>query len=54
MSPFILLIGVVKVQIAGELFAKAESSRSLCLVLCLVEFGLDDEILRTPGVCEVD
>lgn len=54
MPPFIFLIGVVKVHIAGEPFAKAESSRSLSLVLCPVEFGLDDEILWAPGICEVD
>lgn len=54
MPPFIFLIGVVKVQIAGELFAEAEGGRSLGLVLCLVEFGLDNEILRAPGIREVD
>lgn len=53
-SPFIFLVGVVKVHVAGELFAEAESGRSLGLDLCPVEFGLDDEILRAPGICEVD
>ena len=54
MSPFIFLIGIVKVHITGELFAKAESGRSLGLVLCSVEFGLDDEMLWAPGIGEVD
>lgn len=54
MSPFIFLTGVVKVHIAGELFAEAESGRSLGLMQCLLKFGLDDEILRAPGICEVD
>lgn len=54
MAPFIFLVGVDKVHITGEFFAKAESGRSLGLVLCPVKFGLDDEILWAPGVCKVD
>lgn len=53
-TPFIFLVGVVEVHIAGELFAKAECCRSLGLVLCLLEFGLDDVILWAPGVGDVD
>lgn len=52
--PFIFLVGVVEVQITGKLFAKAKSGSSLSFVLRLDEFGLDDEILGTPGICEVD
>ncbi len=53
MPPFIFHIGVDKVHIAGELFAEPKSSRSLGLVLCLVEFGLDNEMLWAPGICKV-
>lgn len=54
MPPFIFLVGVVKVHIAGELFAEAKSGSSLVLVLRPVELGLDDGMLRAPGICEVD
>lgn len=54
MPPLIFLIGVLKVHVAGELFAKAKSCRSLRLVLSPVEFRLDNKILWAPGVCEVD
>lgn len=54
MPPFIFLTGVVKVHIAGKFFAKAKCGRSLCLVQCPVEFGLDNKILWAPGICEVD
>lgn len=36
MAPFVLLIRIIKVQITGELFAKAEGSGSLCLVFIAV------------------
>lgn len=54
MAPSIFLVGVGEMQIARELLSKAESGRSLSLVLCPLEFGLDDEMVGTPGVCEVD
>lgn len=54
MPPLIFLIGVVEVQVTGEFFPKAKRSRTLCLVLCPVEFGLDDIILWAPRIGEVD
>lgn len=54
MPPLIFLIRVVEVHIAGELFPKAEGGRTLRLVLCPVESGLDDGILWAPRICEVD
>lgn len=53
MAPFILLIGVVEVHVAGKLFAKAEGGRSLGPVFCPMELGLDDEMLWAPRICEV-
>lgn len=52
--PFILLIRVVEVHIAGKLFAKAEGSRPLSLVLCPVEFGLNNKMFWAPWIGEVD
>lgn len=53
MPPFVFLIGVVEVHIAGKLFAKAEGGRSLRLVFGPVELGLDDEMLLAPWIREV-
>lgn len=52
-APLVFLTGVVKVHIARELFAKAECSRSLRLVLRPVKFGLDDEVIWAPRIGEV-
>lgn len=52
-APLVFLTGVVKVHIARELFAKAECSRSLRLVLRPVKFGLDDEMIWAPRIGEV-
>lgn len=53
-TPLVFLIGIVKVKVAGNLFAIAEGGRSLLLVLCPLEFGLDNKMFRAPGICEVD
>lgn len=52
-SPFVFLIGVVKVHVARELLAKAECRRPLRLVLCPVEFGLDNKMIWAPWIGEV-
>lgn len=54
MSPLIFLIRIVKIDKTRELFAIAEGGRTLRRMFRPVEFGLDDEILGAPGICEVD
>lgn len=53
-APPVFLVWVGKMQIARQFLLKAESSRSLCLVLRLLKFRLDNKMLWTPGVREVD
>lgn len=53
-APLVRLAGVVKVCVAGELFAEAEGRRPLRLVLRPLEFGLDDKVFGAPRVGEVD
>lgn len=53
-APFIFLVGVVKVEVAGHLFTKPESSGTFSCALYPVEFGLDDVILGAPGIGEID
>ena len=53
-APFVLLVGVVEVEVARHLFPKAESCGALSGVLRPVQLGLDDAVLGAPGVGEVD
>jgi len=52
--PLVGLVGVVEVEVAGELLAEGERGGSLRLALRPLEFGLHDEMIRAPGVREVD
>ena len=52
-APLVLLIGVVEVHVAGELFAKSEGCAAFRLVLRLDERGLDDRMFMAPRVGEV-
>lgn len=54
MPPFVSLVGVIKEEMAGQLPAKVEGSRSLAQVLGPVQLGLDDVIPGAPRVAEVD
>ena len=53
-APFVLLVGVVEVEVARHLFPKAECCGALSGVLRPVQLGLDDAVLGAPGVGEVD
>lgn len=52
-TPLVLLVGVVEVDVAGELLPEAEGGAPLRLVLRAVQLGLDDEVVRAPRVGEV-
>ena len=53
-APFVLLVGVVEVEVTRHLLPEAESSGALGGVLRPVQLGLDDGILGAPGVGEVN
>lgn len=52
--PAVLLLGVVEVDVAGELLPEAECRTSFRLVLCLSEEGLLNDVSWTPGIRDVN
>lgn len=51
--PAVLLLGVVEVQVAGELLPKAERRAPFRLVFSLAEEGLLNDVSWTPGIRHV-